>query len=65
MIGEPVNEAARLCELAKSVPGRLLASSNTVRGADETERTNWTFGDTVTLRGHEEPTTLALPVVAR
>ena len=51
VIGEPVNEAARLCELAKSVPDRVLASSDTVRGATETERARWTFGDTVTLRG--------------
>jgi adenylate cyclase len=62
VIGEPVNEAARLCELAKSVPGRLLASSDAVRGATERESGHWTFGDTVTLRGHEDPTTLALPV---
>ena len=27
VIGEPVNEAARLCELAKNDPHRLLASS--------------------------------------
>ena len=30
VIGEPVNEAARLCELAKSQPGRLLATADTV-----------------------------------
>ena len=64
VIGEPVNEAARLCELAKSVPGLLLASSDTIRGASESERGHWTFGDTVTLRGHDEPTRLALPVQA-
>lgn len=62
VIGEPVNEAARLCELAKSVPGRMLASSDTVRGATENERPLWTFGDTITLRGLDEPTLLALPV---
>jgi len=62
VIGEPVNEAARLCELAKSKPGRLLASSNAVNNATESERAHWTFGDTVTLRGHDAPTTLALPV---
>ena len=62
VIGEPVNEAARLCELAKSVPGLLLASSATVEGATETESSQWTFGDTVTLRGHDEPTRLALPI---
>ena len=62
VIGEPVNEAARLCELAKSKPERLLASSDAVNNATEDERAHWTFGDTVTLRGHDEPTTLALPV---
>jgi adenylate cyclase len=62
VIGEPVNEAARLCELAKSTPSHLLASSETVQNASESERSHWTFGDTVTLRGHDEPTRLALPV---
>jgi class 3 adenylate cyclase len=62
VIGEPVNEAARLCELAKSAPTCLLASSVTVQNATESERGHWTFGDTVTLRGHDEPTRLALPV---
>jgi adenylate cyclase len=62
VIGEPVNEAARLCELAKSTPSHLLASSQTVQHASESERGHWTFGDTVTLRGHDEPTRLALPV---
>jgi adenylate cyclase len=62
VIGEPVNEAARLCELSKETPGHLLASSDTVRNASESESRHWTFGDTVTLRGHDEPTRLALPV---
>ena len=31
VIGEPVNQAARLCELAKDTASRLLASSDTVR----------------------------------
>ena len=62
VIGEPVNEAARLCELSKDTPGHLLASSDTVSNADESERAHWTLGETVTLRGHDEPTRLALPV---
>ena len=62
MIGEPVNEAARLCELAKSAPGRVLASSEAVTNATERERAHWSFGDTVTLRGHDQPTRLAVPV---
>ncbi|MGC2654793.1 MAG: adenylate/guanylate cyclase domain-containing protein, partial [Mycobacterium sp.] len=59
VIGGPVNEAARLSELAKERPGRLLASSETVEGAGEEERAHWSIGDTVTLRGHDEPTRLA------
>lgn len=62
VIGEPVNEAARLCELAKDTPNHLLASSDIVQNASESESGHWTLGDTVTLRGHDEPTQLALPV---
>lgn len=62
VIGEPVNEAARLCELAKSTPSRLVASSTTVQNATDEERSHWALGETVTLRGHDEPTRLAVPV---
>jgi adenylate cyclase len=61
VIGEPVNEAARLCELAKSHPGRILATEETVQGASESERARWSLGDSVTLRGHDHPTRLASP----
>ncbi len=37
VVGKPVNQAARLCELAKSHPARLLASSDTLHAASETE----------------------------
>lgn len=59
VIGEPVNEAARLSELAKSKPTRLLASSEAVEGAGADERGHWSLGETVTLRGHDQPTRLA------
>ncbi|OBK12618.1 adenylate/guanylate cyclase domain-containing protein [Mycobacterium asiaticum] len=62
VIGEPVNEAARLCELAKDYPGRLLASSDALNGASEEERQHWSLDEEVTLRGHDEPTRLAKPV---
>lgn len=61
VIGEPVNEAARLCELAKSHSSRLLATGDAIEGASEKERSRWSLGDTVTLRGHERPTRLASP----
>ncbi len=64
VIGEPVNEAARLCELAKSHSQRLLATADTLKGASETERARWTLGETVTLRGHDQPTRLASPAGA-
>jgi adenylate cyclase len=61
VIGEPVNEAARLCELSKKIDGHLVASATTVDNAVESERARWTLGEEVTLRGHEEPTRLATP----
>jgi adenylate cyclase len=64
VIGEPVNEAARLCELAKSYPGRLLATADTLQRASESECARWSLGETVTLRGHDQPTQLASPAAA-
>ncbi|CKO98279.1 adenylate cyclase [Mycobacterium tuberculosis] len=62
VIGEPVNEAARLCELAKSRPGKLLASAQAVDAASEEERARWSLGRHVKLRGHDQPVRLAKPV---
>ncbi|TFV54209.1 adenylate/guanylate cyclase domain-containing protein [Mycobacterium sp. PS03-16] len=62
VIGEPVNEAARLCELAKEFDARLVASSAALDRATDGEQQHWSRGETVTLRGHDEPTRLALPV---
>ncbi|OBI00538.1 adenylate/guanylate cyclase domain-containing protein [Mycobacterium sp. E2733] len=62
VIGGPVNEAARLCELAKSYPGLLLAAADALDGVSEKERARWSLGETVTLRGHDHPTRLATPV---
>jgi adenylate cyclase len=59
VIGDAVNEAARLCELAKSRPGRLLASAATVLGASTAENACWHLDGEVELRGRDEPTRLA------
>lgn len=61
VIGDPVNEAARLSDLAKNAPGAILASQVTVTGASADEAALWTFGDSVTLRGRSEKTVLASP----
>jgi adenylate cyclase len=62
VIGEPVNEAARLCELSKEIDGHLVASSTAVANAGESESARWSLGNTITLRGHDEPTRLATPL---
>ncbi|TCC47834.1 adenylate/guanylate cyclase domain-containing protein [Kribbella capetownensis] len=61
VIGDPVNEAARLSELAKSTPGRLIASMTAVSEAVPTEAQNWHSSDQVTVRGRAAPTHLAIP----
>ena len=57
VIGDPVNEAARLTELAKDHPGRVVASEATVRAAAPEERDHWVRDADVELRGRGEPTT--------
>jgi len=61
VIGDPVNEASRLCELAKHRPGRTLASATTVEQAGEPEASLWEIDGEVRLRGRAEPTRLAFP----
>ena len=56
VIGDPVNEAARLTELAKDHPGRAVASEPTVRAADAGERQHWVHDGEVELRGRDEAT---------
>jgi adenylate cyclase len=62
VIGDPVNEAARLCELAKRRPERVLASDAAVDRSCESERAQWILGDEVELRGRASPTRLHRPL---
>ncbi|HCT14739.1 MAG TPA: adenylate/guanylate cyclase domain-containing protein [Corynebacterium nuruki] len=62
VIGDAVNSAARLTELAKDTPGRVLTSAATVRQANEPEQARWTMMKSVELRGRREMTQLARPV---
>lgn len=64
VIGDPVNEAARLTELAKSRETRILSAHRAVEAADASERALWNDCGSVTLRGRSEPTLLAEPAVA-
>jgi class 3 adenylate cyclase len=56
VIGDPVNEAARLTELAKDHPCRAVASEPTVHAADPGEREHWVRDGEVRLRGRDRPT---------
>lgn len=62
VIGDPVNEAARLTELAKLEPGHVLASAISVSGALDAEALCWDVGEVVELRGRAAPTQLARPL---
>ena len=61
VIGDPVNEAARVAELAKERPERVLASSAALDRTGEGERQAWTVTDAAVLRGRLAPTRLARP----
>lgn len=60
VIGDPVNEAARLTELAKTRPERLLVSASMLESVEAGERAHWRTDGSVVLRGRQEPTELAV-----
>ncbi|RSZ64422.1 adenylate/guanylate cyclase domain-containing protein [Corynebacterium hylobatis] len=64
VIGDAVNSAARLTDLAKDTPGRVLTNAATLRGANEAEQARWTVMKSVELRGRREMTQLARPIRA-
>ncbi len=61
VIGDPVNQAARLCELAKSEEARVLACASTVQSSSSDEQQRWELGGDEVLRGRKKPTQLARP----
>ena len=61
MIGDPVNEAARLADLAKTSDRRILCSSAAIERADATERMHWASRGSEVLRGRSEATQISEP----
>jgi adenylate cyclase len=61
VIGDPVNEAARLTEAAKQRPGRVLAACRTLERAQITEATSWRPAESLQLRGRPERTDTCEP----
>ncbi|TVS21797.1 HAMP domain-containing protein [Corynebacterium sanguinis] len=62
VIGDAVNAAARLTDLAKNSPGRVLTNAATLRAANEVEQQRWTLMKSIELRGRNKMTQLARPV---
>lgn len=61
VIGDPVNEAARLADAAKNTSRRALASGAAMQRADDLERRRWESRDPILLRGRAEPTLISVP----
>ena len=61
VIGDPVNEAARLSELAKERAVHVIASDAALDRAANGEREAWEVGERTVLRGRLDATGLASP----
>jgi class 3 adenylate cyclase len=61
VIGDAVNAAARISDLAKKVDQRVLAAQESVEAADGEESAHWQEHEPVTLRGRRSETVLAVP----
>jgi adenylate cyclase len=60
VIGDPVNEASRLTDLAKTLPGRVAASGVAIAGAGAEAR-SWRHQNSVVLRGRTPRTEVYVP----
>ncbi len=60
VIGDAVNAAARLTELAKDAPGHVLVSRRSVDEASTDEQQHWTDHGSEVLRGRHDPTELSV-----
>jgi adenylate cyclase len=61
VIGDPVNDASRLSDLAKSRPSCVLASGAALSRASEEEWSRWQLDGEVNLRGRAASTRVAVP----
>jgi adenylate cyclase len=61
VIGDAVNEAARLADLAKSTDRRILCSDAAIARADSTECEHWVPQGSTVLRGRSDTTHVLAP----
>jgi adenylate cyclase len=62
VVGDAVNEAARLADRAKEFDSRVLCSGAEIDRADEAERRFWVSQGAEVLRGRSTPTQISAPV---
>ncbi|MDY6050736.1 MAG: adenylate/guanylate cyclase domain-containing protein [Corynebacterium sp.] len=62
VIGDTVNAASRLTDLAKDTPGHVLTTATTLAQANEVEQAHWTLMKSVELRGRGRMSQLARPI---
>jgi class 3 adenylate cyclase len=61
VIGDPVNEAARIADYAKGRPNRVVSSGSALAQAGRVEQEHWTMQSSAVLRGRSAVTQLAEP----
>jgi class 3 adenylate cyclase len=62
VIGDAVNEAARLADLAKTSDRRILSSAAAIERADAAERRHWASRGSEVLRGRAAATHISAPL---
>lgn len=62
VVGDPVNEAARLADRAKDFDSRVLSSAAAIERANETERRCWGVQVSEMLRGRSQLTEISAPL---
>jgi adenylate cyclase len=62
VVGDAVNEAARLADLAKDFDARVLCSAAAIERANEAERRCWGVQGTEMLRGRSQVTQFSAPI---
>jgi len=61
VVGDAVNEAARLADFAKTLDQRIACSAAVIAAADANERPHWVSDRETVLRGRAEPTQIWTP----
>ncbi|MET0897074.1 MAG: adenylate/guanylate cyclase domain-containing protein, partial [Mycobacterium sp.] len=62
VVGDPVNEAARLADRAKTLSGRVACSGDALERSTDDERKCWRLEVSEILRGRAAATEISVPI---